>query len=168
MKFVRYVRLVRGVQHQAMIEIRYRKVAIDLQFLGVHQREADAIADGDVIGDFVVVRVHVVDGEPQPFEPVGANDVAVADLDVDAVTSAGDGIAVDERAGVVPDVDAVAAVVWPKIAAISDVVPSNGRELRAVQNNAEEIALKSVVLDGHMVGTLFDIDTAVECLTTGS
>ena len=34
--------------------------------------------------------------------------------------------------------------------------------LRAVQNDAEEIALKSVVFDGHMVGTLFDIDTAVE------
>ena len=61
----------------------------------------------------------------------------MADLDVDAVAAAGDGIAFDERARVVPDMDAVAAVVEPEIGAIGDAIVASDGVLTSMEHDAE-------------------------------
>ncbi len=58
-----------------MIPIAVGQVIHHLEAIGVHDRETDRIVARNIADDLAVVRVHVMDGEPDILHNIVAEDV---------------------------------------------------------------------------------------------
>ena len=113
-----------------MVAVAVRHVAADRQPVRVHDREADGVADRDVVRDLAVVGVHVVDGEAQVAEAVAGEHVLAAGDGEDAVAAVADVVVEDLGARRVPDRDAVAGLVQAARPDPDDLVAAHDRILR--------------------------------------
>src|SRR5690606_4631303 len=119
------------------------------------------VPDGDVVGDFAVVRIHVVDGEAQVAHAVSEEAVIAAGDDVDAVAPAADLVLRNLGAGRVPDGHAIAGLAEAAAANPFDRVPPRDRARRPVQIDAEQVAFEPVVLDHGAFGGPLDVDGGI-------
>ena len=103
--------IVDVVEHDALVAAADGDVAVYFEAVGEHQDITHIVADGNVVADFAVVGVHVVDSETQVAEAVVFVGVVFAGVGENAVAAFGNVVADNLRAGGVPDGDGVTAFV---------------------------------------------------------
>ena len=141
------VGIVDVVEHDALVAAADGDVAVYFEAVGEHQDVAHVVADGNVVADFAVVGVHVVDGETQVAEAVVFIGVVFAGVGENAVAAFGNVVADDLRAGGVPDGYAVAAFVDAQGGVADDFVLAHHGFGRTVDIHADGVVEDVVVFD---------------------
>ena len=58
------------VEHNALVATANGNIAIHFQAFGKHQHITHIVADGDIVADFAVIGVHIMDGKAQVAKTV--------------------------------------------------------------------------------------------------
>src|SRR5690606_39171991 len=149
------------VEQQPVVTVAVRDIAADRQAVREHHRITNGIIDGYVPLDHAVVGVHVMDGEAGLLHAVAAVGVLLRHVREDAVAAEADHVVLDQRAGGVPDRDAVPGLGLTASAA-GDVVAAHHRTGGPLNADAVEIALEDIVLDQDLARFAAEVDARVD------
>ena len=153
--------IVDVVEHDALVAAANGDVAVYFEAVGEHQDVAHVVADGNVVADFAVVGVHVVDGETQVAEAVVFVGVVFAGVGENAVAAFGNVVADNLRAGGVPDGDGVTAFVDAQGGVADDFVLAHHGFGRTVDIHADGVIEDVVVFNQGAGGGFFEVDAGV-------
>ncbi len=127
------------IEQQTMIPVAVRQVVQHLETVGVHDRETDRIVARNITDDLAVIRVHVMDGEPDILHHIVAKDILAAGIGVDAVAPVANDVADNLCAGRIPDGNAATGLRHAHASTANDLVAARDGICSTVQIDPVEV-----------------------------
>ena len=153
--------IIGEIQHQPVATVTQGHVIRDLCAVREHHGIAKVVADRDIARNLAQVRIHEMHGKAQIAHDVVAEDIVARGIGENPVAAKSDVIAFDNRTGRVPDIDAVAAVIHPRILPANDRVAAHDGLCRAKDMHADQIFDHHIIFDQRAGGGAVQLDRCI-------
>ncbi len=167
-RIAHHVAFVGVVHHDPVVAITNGEVPLDPYVVGVHDSITQMVSFGNITRNQRVVRIHIVHRKPQVAETVTDECIVLGCVHKHTVAPIAYIVADHPRAGSIPNIDAVAAVIHAGILPPNNRVTFDQRVFRAVHVDADQITKQRIAPHHRTVRAFGQRNACIKPITTGA